>query len=175
MASLVLRPAPHDIMVARAAGARARRCADAAGLRQGLRLGVVADPSDKRVPEVAARAALGTQLRMLKAQHPGVRPYGSAPGADPNETSKRLDDRSTWCRFQRFAENRDCTRSRITLRRSAVTRSTRTAARAWQHPRVSGICFAAECSSVPINFANGRAAERGVSNQSAADLHRRGF
>ena len=40
--------------------------------RQGVEqlLGIVADPNDKRVPEVArvCIAALGTQLRVLKAQ-----------------------------------------------------------------------------------------------------------
>ena len=56
-------------------------------------LGVVADPSDKRVPEVARAclAALGTQLRMLKAQ---ILEFDRMINAwhRSNETSKRLDE-----------------------------------------------------------------------------------
>ena len=55
-------------------------------------LGVVADPSDKRVPEVARTclAALGAQLRMLKAQ---ILEFDRMINAwhRSNETSKRLD------------------------------------------------------------------------------------
>jgi transposase len=55
-------------------------------------LGVVADPSDKRVPEVARAclAALGAQLRMLKAQ---ILEFDRMINAwhRSNETSKRLD------------------------------------------------------------------------------------
>src|SRR6202166_4476124 len=56
-------------------------------------LGVVADPSDKRVPEVARAclAALGAQLRMLKAQilefDRMIRVWHRS-----SETSRRLDD-----------------------------------------------------------------------------------
>jgi transposase len=55
-------------------------------------LGVVADPSDKRVPEVARAclAALGAQLRMLKAQILGFDRMINAWHRS-NETSKRLD------------------------------------------------------------------------------------
>ena len=56
-------------------------------------LGVVADPSDKRVPEVARTclAALGAQLRMLKAQ---ILDFDRMINAwhRSNETSKRLDE-----------------------------------------------------------------------------------
>ena len=56
-------------------------------------LGVVADPSDKRVPEVARAclAALGTQLRMLKAQ---ILEFDRMINAwhRSNETSRRLDE-----------------------------------------------------------------------------------
>jgi transposase len=56
-------------------------------------LGVVADPSDKRVPEVARAClgALGTQLRMLKAQ---ILEFDRMINAwhRSNETSKRLDE-----------------------------------------------------------------------------------
>jgi transposase len=56
-------------------------------------LGVVADPSDKRVPEVARAciAALGAQLRMLKAQ---ILEFDRMIIAwhRSNPTSKRLDD-----------------------------------------------------------------------------------
>jgi transposase len=56
-------------------------------------LGVVADPSDKRVPEVARAclAALGAQLRMLKAQ---ILEFDRMINAwrRSNETSKRLDE-----------------------------------------------------------------------------------
>jgi transposase len=55
-------------------------------------LGVVADPSDKRVPEVARAclAALGAQLRMLKAQ---ILEFDRMINAwhRSNDTSKRLD------------------------------------------------------------------------------------
>src|SRR3989440_6045472 len=55
-------------------------------------LGVVADPSDKRVPEIArgCLAALGAQLRMLKAQ---ILQFDRLIMAwhRSNETSKRLD------------------------------------------------------------------------------------
>lgn len=55
-------------------------------------LGVVADPSDKRVPEIARTclAALGAQLRMLKAQ---ILEFDRMINAwhRSNETSKRLD------------------------------------------------------------------------------------
>jgi transposase len=55
-------------------------------------LGVVADPSDKRVPDVARAclAALGAQLRMLKAQ---ILEFDRMINAwhRSNETSKRLD------------------------------------------------------------------------------------
>jgi transposase len=55
-------------------------------------LGVVADPSDKRVPEVvrACLAALGAQLRMLKAQ---ILEFDRMINAwhRSNDTSKRLD------------------------------------------------------------------------------------
>jgi transposase len=55
-------------------------------------LGVVADPSDKRVPEVARTCltALGAQLRMLKAQ---ILEFDRMinPWHRSNETSKRLD------------------------------------------------------------------------------------
>lgn len=55
-------------------------------------LGVVADPSDKRVPEVARTCltALGAQLRMLKAQ---ILEFDRMINAwhRANETSKRLD------------------------------------------------------------------------------------
>ena len=55
-------------------------------------LGVVADPSDKRVPEVARTCltALGAQLRMLKAQ---ILEFDRMINAwhRSNETSKRLD------------------------------------------------------------------------------------
>ncbi len=55
-------------------------------------LGVVADPSDKRVPEIARAclAALGAQLRMLKAQ---ILEFDRMITAwhRSNETSKRLD------------------------------------------------------------------------------------
>lgn len=55
-------------------------------------LGVVADPSDKRVPEVARTCltALGAQLRMLKAQ---ILEFDRMISAwhQSNETSKRLD------------------------------------------------------------------------------------
>ena len=56
-------------------------------------LGVVADPSDKRVPEVARAciAALGAQLRVLKAQ---ILEFDRRINAwhRSNETSKRLDE-----------------------------------------------------------------------------------
>ena len=56
-------------------------------------LGVVADPSDKRVPEIARTclAALGAQLRMLKAQ---ILEFDRMINAwhRSNETSKRLDE-----------------------------------------------------------------------------------
>jgi len=56
-------------------------------------LGVVADPSDKRVPEVARAclAALGAQLRMLKTQ---ILEFDRMINAwhRSNETSKRLDE-----------------------------------------------------------------------------------
>ena len=56
-------------------------------------LGVVADPSDKRVPEVARAclAALGAQLGMLKAQ---ILEFDRMINAwhRSNETSKRLDE-----------------------------------------------------------------------------------
>ena len=56
-------------------------------------LGVVADPNDKRVPEVARAcvAALGAQLRMLKAQ---ILEFDRMIMAwhRSNETSKRLDE-----------------------------------------------------------------------------------
>jgi transposase len=56
-------------------------------------LGVVADPSDKRVPEVARAclAALGTQLRVLKAQ---ILEFDRMINAWhlSSETSKRLDE-----------------------------------------------------------------------------------
>jgi transposase len=56
-------------------------------------LGIVADPSDKRVPEVARAclAALGTQLRVLKAQ---ILEFDRMIIAwhRSNETSKRLDE-----------------------------------------------------------------------------------
>ena len=56
-------------------------------------LGVVADPSDKRVPEVARAclAALGTQLRVLKAQ---ILEFDRMINAwhRSSETSKRLDE-----------------------------------------------------------------------------------
>ena len=56
-------------------------------------LGVVADPSDKRVPEVARAclAALGAQLRMLKAQ---ILEFDRLINAwhRSSETSKRLDE-----------------------------------------------------------------------------------
>jgi transposase len=56
-------------------------------------LGVVADPSDKRVPEVARAclAALGAQLRVLKAQ---ILEFDRMINAwhRSNETSKRLDE-----------------------------------------------------------------------------------
>ena len=56
-------------------------------------LGVVADPNDKRLPEVArvCIAALGTQLRMLKAQ---ILEFDRMIIAwhRSNETSKRLDE-----------------------------------------------------------------------------------
>ena len=55
-------------------------------------LGVVADPSDKRVPEIARTclAALGAQLRLLKAQ---ILEFDRMINAwhRSNETSKRLD------------------------------------------------------------------------------------
>ena len=55
-------------------------------------LGVVADPSDKRVPEIARTclAALGAQLRMLKAR---ILEFDRMINAwhRSNETSKRLD------------------------------------------------------------------------------------
>ena len=58
-------------------------------------LGVVADPSDKRVPEIARTclAALGAQLRMLKAQ---ILEFDRMINAwhRSNETSKRLDENS---------------------------------------------------------------------------------
>ena len=63
--------------------------------RQGVEqlLGIVADPNDKRVPEVArvCIAALGTQLRVLKAQ---ILEFDRMIIAwhRPNETSKRLDE-----------------------------------------------------------------------------------
>ena len=60
-------------------------------------LGVVADASDKRLPEIArACLALGPQLRMLKAQ---ILEFDRMINAwhRSNETSKRLDDNS-WCR-----------------------------------------------------------------------------
>ena len=56
-------------------------------------LGVVADPSDKRVPEIARAclAALGVQLRVLKAQ---ILEFDRTINAwhRSNETSKRLDE-----------------------------------------------------------------------------------
>ena len=56
-------------------------------------LGVVADPSDERVPEIARAclAALGAQLRMLKAQ---ILEFDRMINAwhRSNETSKRLDE-----------------------------------------------------------------------------------
>ena len=56
-------------------------------------LGVVADPSDKRLPEIARTclAALGAQLRMLKAQ---ILEFDRMINAwhRSNETSKRLDE-----------------------------------------------------------------------------------
>ena len=56
-------------------------------------LGVVADPSDKRVPEIARAclAALGVQLRVLKAQ---ILEFDRMINAwhRSNETSKRLDE-----------------------------------------------------------------------------------
>jgi transposase len=56
-------------------------------------LGVVADPSDKRVPEIARTclAALGAQLRMLKAQ---ILEFDRMINAwhRSNDTSKRLDE-----------------------------------------------------------------------------------
>ena len=56
-------------------------------------LGIVADPSDKRVPEIARTclAALGAQLRMLKAQ---ILEFDRMINAwhRSNETSKRLDE-----------------------------------------------------------------------------------
>ena len=56
-------------------------------------LGVVADPSDKRLPEIARAclAALGAQLRMLKAQ---ILEFDRMINAwhRSNETSKRLDE-----------------------------------------------------------------------------------
>jgi transposase len=56
-------------------------------------LGVVADPKDKRVPEVARAclAALGAQLRVLKKQ---ILEFDRMINAwhRSNETSKRLDD-----------------------------------------------------------------------------------
>ena len=56
-------------------------------------LGIVADPSDRRVPEVARAclAALGAQLRMLKAQ---ILEFDRRIMAwhRSNETSKRLDE-----------------------------------------------------------------------------------
>ena len=56
-------------------------------------LGIVADPSDKRVPEIARTclAALGAQLRMLKAQ---ILEFERMINAwhRSNETSKRLDE-----------------------------------------------------------------------------------
>lgn len=56
-------------------------------------LGVVADPSDKRVPEIARAclAALGAQLRVLKAQ---ILEFDRMINAwhRSNETSKRLDE-----------------------------------------------------------------------------------
>ena len=63
--------------------------------RQGVEqlLGIVADPNDKRVPEVArvCIAALGTQLRVLKAQ---ILEFDRMINAwhRSNETSKRLDE-----------------------------------------------------------------------------------
>jgi transposase len=63
--------------------------------RQGVEqlLGIVADPNDKRVPEVArvCIAALGTQLRVLKAQ---ILEFDRMIIAwhRSNETSKRLDE-----------------------------------------------------------------------------------
>ena len=58
-------------------------------------LGVVADPRDKRVPEVArvCLAALGAQLRMLKAQ---ILEFDRMINAwhRSNETSKRLEARA---------------------------------------------------------------------------------
>ena len=55
-------------------------------------LGVVADPSDKRVPEIARTclAALGAQLRMLKARIPEFDRMINA-WYRSNETSKQLD------------------------------------------------------------------------------------
>jgi transposase len=56
-------------------------------------LGIVADPSDKRVPEIARTclAALGAQLRMLKAR---ILEFDRMINAwhRSNETSKRLDE-----------------------------------------------------------------------------------
>ena len=56
-------------------------------------LGVVADPKDKRAPEVARAclAALGAQLRVLKKQ---ILEFDRMINAwhRSNETSKRLDD-----------------------------------------------------------------------------------
>ena len=63
--------------------------------RQGVEqlLGIVADPNDKRVPEVArvCIAALGAQLRVLKAQ---ILEFDRMIIAwhRSNETSKRLDE-----------------------------------------------------------------------------------
>src|SRR5262245_923698 len=61
-------------------------------------LGIVADPNDKRLPEVArvCIAALGTQLRVLKAQ---ILEFDRMIIAwhRSNETSKRLDE-LPWCR-----------------------------------------------------------------------------
>ena len=56
-------------------------------------LGIVADPSDKRVPEVARAclAALGAQLRVLKAQILGFDRMITAWHRS-SETSRRLDD-----------------------------------------------------------------------------------
>src|SRR5215467_5408825 len=57
-------------------------------------LGIVADPSDKRVPEIARAclAALGAQLRVLKAR---ILEFDRMIMAwhRSNETSKRLDER----------------------------------------------------------------------------------
>jgi transposase len=54
-------------------------------------LGIVADPKDKRLPEVARVCSLGTQLRVLKAQ---VLNFDRQIMAwhRSNETSKRLDE-----------------------------------------------------------------------------------